>query len=256
MSKISNILKGVGTNVTQQIIDTAIDVGKAALHCVMPDDIELYLCALELVDCKNTRIGYLSFSVMPEQISESYTPIQTTIKTHAGVVTTFNSSFSPIDIQIAGTFGRKFRLLLNYIDPDTQIKKGFMAQFSGGDFFSLNMGSMAGIGVGVKSGYGMTKVLEHIMKRATDVDYNGKPYYLKFFNYSLNTAYIVDVVNFTTAQSLANNCMWNYSMNLRAVCPLYSVIINNKLKGVLPQVASNSIGNGITNIVNGMTRLI
>ena len=139
MAEMSNILKGVGGNVAQQVIDTAISVGKAALHCVMPNDIELYLCALELVDCKNTRMGYLSFSVMPEQISESFTPIQTMIKTHSGVVTTFNSSFSPIDIQIAGTFGRKFRLLLNYVDPDTQIKKGFMSQVSGGDFFSLNI---------------------------------------------------------------------------------------------------------------------
>lgn len=256
MAEMSNILKGVGGNVAQQVIDTAISVGKAALHCVMPNDIELYLCALELVDCKNTRMGYLSFSVMPEQISESFTPIQTMIKTHSGVVTTFNSSFSPIDIQIAGTFGRKFRLLLNYVDPDTQIKKGFMSQVSGGDFFSLNMGSIAGVNVGVKSGYGMTKILEHLMKRSTDVDYNGKPYYLKFFNYSLNTSYIVDVINFTTSQSLANNCMWNYTMSLRAVAPLYNVSVKNRLKDVLPQVASNSIGNGINNIVNGMTRLI
>ena len=256
MTEIASKWRGVGVEAVRQIVDTAITVGKSALHCVMPDDIELYLCALELVNCENTRVGYLSFSVMPEQISESFTPIQTMIKTHSGVVTTFNSSFSPIDIQIAGTFGRKFRLLLNYTDPYVQ-RKGFMSQIvSGGSFLSLNFGSVAGVSAGVKSGYGMTKILEHIMKSATSIDYNGKPYYLKFFNYSLNTAYIVDVVNFSTSQSLANNCMWNYSMNLRAVCPIYSIGIKNKLKDLLPQVASNSIANGVTNIVNSMTRMI
>lgn len=254
MSK--DALKSVGTSAIQQVIDATISMGKSALHCIMPDDIELYLCALELVDCNNTRVGFLSFSVMPEQISESFTPIQTMIKTHSGVVTTFNGSFSPIDIQIAGTFGRKFRLLLNYIDPKIQTSKGLGGMVSGNNFLSLNMGSIAGVNVGVKSGYGMTKILEHIMKYSTKVDVNGKPYYLKFFNYSLNTAYIVDVVNFSTSQSLANNCMWNYSMNLRAVCPLYSVNIKDKLKDVLSQVAANSIANSVTNMVNSMTRLI
>ena len=45
-------------------------------------------------------------------------------------------------------------------------------------------------------------------------------------------------------------------MSLRAVAPLYNVTVKNRLKDVLPQVAANSIGSGVTNIVNGMTRLI
>ena len=252
---LSSILKGQGSNAAKQVIDAALSVGKAALHTVMPDDIEFYLCSLELVDCKDTRIGFLSFSVMREQITESFSPIQTMIKTHAGVVTTFNNTFSPIDINIAGTFGRKFRLLLNYIDPDVYIRKNTPGIAKTG-FLSLNMGSIAGISTGVKSGYGMTKILEHIIKHSVDVDANGKPYYLKFCNYSLNTAYLVDVVNFTTSQNMASNCIWNYSMTLRAVSPLTKKKVKNKLSELLPEVASNAIGNGITNIVNGMTRLL
>lgn len=242
-------MKGQGTNVTQQLIDTALNVGKAAVHAAMPDDFEYYLCSLELVNHKDERKGFLSFSVMPEQISESYSPIQTMIKTHNAVVTLFNDSFAPVDINISGTFGRKIRLLLNYKDPWTRTGNK--------QFLTLNFGKVAGVDSGVKTGYGMTKILQHILDSATKTEIEtGKPYFLKFYNYALNTAYIVDVVNYTIHQSMGNNMMWNYQMTLRAVAPLYSFSnIGNKMKNLLPEVASNSIANGVTNIVNGMTRL-
>ena len=215
----------------------------------MPDDFEYYLCSLELVNHKDERKGFLSFSVMPEQISESYTPIQTMIKTHNAVVTLFNDSFAPVDINIAGTFGRKIRLLLNYKDP--------WIQTGGRQFLALNFGKVAGVDVGVKTGYGMTKVLQHILNVSSKTEAeSGKPYYLKFYNYALNTAYLVDVVNYTVNQSMGSNMIWNYQMTLRAVAPLSSFSnIGNKMKNLLPEVAANSVANGVTNIVNGMTRL-
>lgn len=242
-------MKSQGTNVAQQLIDTALSVGKAAIHAAMPDDFEYYLCSLELVNHKDERKGFLSFSVMPEQISESYTPIQTMIKTRNAVVTLFNDSFAPVDINIAGTFGRKIRLLLNYKDP--WIRTG------GKQFLALDFGKVADVEVGVKTGYGMTKVLQHILNASSKTEAeSGKPYYLKFCNYALNTAYLVDVVNYTVNQSMGSNMIWNYQMTLRAVAPLSSFSnINNKMKNLLPEVAANSVANGVTNIVNGMTRL-
>lgn len=242
-------MKSQGTNVAQQLIDTALSVGKAAIHAAMPDDFEYYLCSLELVNHKDERKGFLSFSVMPEQISESYTPIQTMIKTHNAVVTLFNDSFAPVDINIAGTFGRKIRLLLNYKDP--------WIQTGGKQFLALNFGKVAGVEVGVKTGYGMTKVLQHILNASSKTEAeSGKPYYLKFYNYALNTAYLVDVVSYTVNQSMGSNMIWNYQMTLRAVAPLSSFSnIGNKMKNLLPEVAANSVANGVINIVNGMTRL-
>lgn len=246
---LKTIMKSQGTNVAQQLIDTSLNVGKAAIHAAMPDDFEYYLCSLELVNHKDERKGFLSFSVMPEQISESYTPIQTMIKTHNAVVTLFNDSFAPVDINIAGTFGRKIRLLLNYKDP--------WIQTGGRQFLALNFGKVAGVDVGVKTGYGMTKVLQHILNVSSKTEAeSGKPYYLKFYNYALNTAYLVDVVNYTVNQSMGSNMIWNYQMTLRAVAPLSSFSnIGNKMKNLLPEVAANSVANGVTNIVNGMTRL-
>ena len=246
---LKTIMKSQGTNVAKQLIDTALNVGKAAIHAAMPDDFEYYLCSLELVNHKDERKGFLSFSVMPEQISESYTPIQTMIKTHNAVVTLFNDSFAPVDINIAGTFGRKIRLLLNYKDP--------WIQTGGRQFLALNFGKVAGVDVGVKTGYGMTKILQHILNVSSKTEAeSGKPYYLKFYNYALNTAYLVDVVNYTVNQSMGSNMIWNYQMTLRAVAPLSSFSnVGNKMKNLLPEVAANSIANGVTNIVNGMTRL-
>jgi len=246
---LKTIMKSQGTNATQQLIDTALSVGKAAIHAAMPDDFEYYLCSLELVNHKDERKGFLSFSVMPEQISESYTPIQTMIKTHNAVVTLFNDSFAPVDINIAGTFGRKIRLLLNYKDP--------WIQTGGKQFLALNFGKVAGAEVGVKTGYGMTKVLQHILNASSKTEAeSGKPYYLKFYNYALNTAYLVDVVNYTVNQSMGSNMIWNYQMTLRAVAPLSSFSnIGNKMKNLLPEVAANSVANGVANVVNGMTRL-
>lgn len=246
---LKTIMKSQGINVAQQLIDTALSVGKAAIHAAMPDDFEYYLCSLELVNHKDERKGFLSFLVMPEQISESYTPIQTMVKTHNAVVTLFNDSFAPVDINIAGTFGRKIRLLLNYKDP--------WIQTGGKQILALNFGKVAGVEVGVKTGYGMTKVLQHILNASSKTEAeSGKPYYLKFYNYALNTAYLVDVVNYTVNQNMGSNMIWNYQITLRAVAPLSSFSnIGNKMKNLLPEVASNSVANGVTNIVNGMTRL-
>ena len=250
---MSDKLNSLGNNAIRQVIDGALSIGKAAMHCWLPDDIEFYLCSLELVNYKGKRQGFMSFAVMPEQIVENHSPIQTMIKTHKGVVTTFNDSFSPVDIQIAGTFGRRFRILINNaIDP---MHEGLVG--GGTKVKTMAFGLWGDNSMAVKSGYGMTKVLEHILEAANMTDNeNGKPMYLKFCNYSLNTAYVVDVINFSFQQSLANNCMWNYTMTLRAVAPIDNNGFKNKWKELFPQVAANAIAGGLTNILAGMTAMI
>ena len=110
-------LKSAGSTALSGLVDAAIDFGKSALHALMPDDYEYYLCSFELYDSKMDKKGFLSFVVMPDQITESHSPIQSITKTHSGIVTTFNSTFSPVNITISGTFGKKFRIVSNYKDP-------------------------------------------------------------------------------------------------------------------------------------------
>ena len=244
---LKTIMKSQGINVAQQLIDTALSVGKAAIHAAMPDDFEYYLwlaqhryTEAEWLELLGKEPDWRYFAACAYKMEADGKPAMPTL---------FNDSFAPVDINIAGTFGRKIRLLLNYKDP--------WIQTGGKQILALNFGKVAGVEVGVKTGYGMTKVLQHILNASSKTEAeSGKPYYLKFYNYALNTAYLVDVVNYTVNQNMGSNMIWNYQITLRAVAPLSSFSnIGNKMKNLLPEVASNSVANGVTNIVNGMTRL-
>jgi hypothetical protein len=213
---------------------TIVETGKAALHAMAPNDYEYYLCSLELYDSSLQKVGFLSFVVMPNQIIENHTPIQTITKTHGGIVTTFNQSFNPIDINISGTFGKKFRLVNGLQDP-----------------IDLSVGKINKSKVGTKSGYGLIKVLEHILKESNKTDALGKPTILIFNNYAFNTHYVVEVTGYTFQQSYEQNMMWNYQINMRAV-GYKPTKLATSTADFLKQVASNSISNGLNTMINKM----
>ena len=105
------------TSVIENTLNAAMTVGKAALHAMAPDNYEYYMCSLELIDCSGNQVGFISFVVMPNNITESTTPIQTQTKTKNGMVTLFNDSFAPVNISLQGTFGRKFKIVTDMVDP-------------------------------------------------------------------------------------------------------------------------------------------
>lgn len=234
--------KSVGKGALNGLMDSVISVGKGAVHAMMPDDYEYYLCSFELYDSNLERKGFLSFVVMPDQITENYSPIQSVTKTHSGIVTTFNSSFAPVNITISGTFGRKFRLVSNYKDPSDR-KNGLMR-------LNLNLGEAFG-SVGIKSGYGLTKILKNILECANKTDDLGKPYLLIFNNYAFNTSYIVNPSNFQFHQGYDNNMIWYYSINMTAVGNKPHKAFNH-VGTLLGSVAANSISNGLTNVITNM----
>lgn len=51
-------LKSTGTLSLQRLIDATIDFGKSAVHALMPDDYEYYLCSFELYNSKMDRKGF------------------------------------------------------------------------------------------------------------------------------------------------------------------------------------------------------
>lgn len=241
--QIENISKKGVNGLSRTVIDSVLEVGKSALHVLMPDDYEYYLCSLELYNSDFNKEGFLSFVVMPDQITENHTPIQTMTKTHGGIVTTFNPTFTPIDISFSGTFGKKFRMVTNSVQDPIQKR--------GENLLNLNLGKLGSAGIGVKSGYGLTKVLEHILKMANKTDGNDKPYFLIFNNYAFNTSYVVNVVNFQFTQSYEQNMIWYYNVSLKAVGRKPKRMNKGKLN-ILKQVAFNSISNGLTKTITGM----
>ena len=50
-------------------------IGESALHMLAPDNFEYYQCSLELLDVEKNQVGFISFVVMPNNISERRAPL-------------------------------------------------------------------------------------------------------------------------------------------------------------------------------------
>lgn len=219
--------------------------GEAGLHMLAPDNYEYYLCSLELLDVEKNQVGLITFTVMPNNVSESRSPLQTQTKTNSGIVTTFNDSFAPINISLQGSFGRRFRIVTGVVDPSN---KGGLS-----NFFNGNLGKLSGLAY--KSGYGLTKVLKFVLDKANEVDTLGRPYVLLYNNYSFNTSYVVDVVNYSFNQSTENNRMWYYEVLLKAIAPGSAIQSSGGRNAkLLKTVAANAIAQGLTNIVKDVAK--
>ena len=230
----------------QQIGNMVLSMGKSAVSALAPDNFESYQCSLELLNIMGVREGYISFVVMPNNISESASPIQTQSKTKNGIVTLFNSSFVPVNIQLQGNFGRKIRVGVNSAISPYETENNFLQG---------NIATILGASVTAKTGYGMTKVLHYILKRANEVDENGDPYILLYRNFAFNSYYVVDVMNYSFSQNTQNNMIWDYSLSLKAVAPGDSI---NKAGMSVAQavgaIAGTVIASGLTSILNSVKR--
>ena len=165
------------------------------------------------------------------------------------MITLFNDSFCPVSISLQGTFGRKFRLVTGLVDPADASDKKWK------NFLNGNFGKIKDFTIGVKSGYGMTRVLKYILEKANTLDDSSRPYILLYNNYSFNSSYVVDVVNYSFNQSTENNMLWFYTLQLKAVAPGSAVKMNKQNMGsLLATVASNAIAQGLTKVVNDVKR--
>lgn len=234
-------------SVVENTREAVMTFGKAALHTLAPDNFEYYMCSLELLDSYGYSKGFIYFAVMPDNILENRTQIATITKTNKGVSTLFNDTFVPRDISIQGTFGRKFRLLLGMKESEN---------VSSIPYFSGNLGiNVLENDTLIKTGYGLTKMLKNMIESSTKLDDMGNPCVLIFNNYALNTHYVVEVMQDSYSQSVENNMIWYYSLEMKAVAPADAVKRKeNKNVKFLTSVASNSIAKSISNILKDISR--
>ena len=144
---------------SEGIVKTGLvtESGKLAAHSLFPDDFEYYLMALELVDGSGIPTDRFVFPVMPNSINMSEEKITTIKKTASGITTFTNNGFTPKQISISGTFGRRFRLLI-----------GNKATFDEGDLLSSVENIAGSVFVpNIKTGYGALKLLERIYEKST-----------------------------------------------------------------------------------------
>lgn len=246
---MSNLLTNTAGAALEQALNLRVSLGKSAAHSLFPNNYEYYLCSFELYDSSNKMIGLLSFNVMPNNMMINKTQIANITKTSKSIFTVFNDSFVPRDISIQGTFGRKFRLVLN----DKEV---------GGAGKDLAYGKMLPsktlpTPVLVKSGYGMTKMLEKMIDASWTLDSKGLPCFLVFRNYSMNQAFIVEVMQHSFSQAMDSNMLWNYALEMKGVAPasiLWEDNANSNTNQVVGRVLSTAGAKSLNNLISSVKR--
>ena len=94
---------------------------------------------------------------------------------------------------------------------------------------------------GVKTGFGVTKILQAMLNKSSGVGANGKPFRLYLYNLALGESYLVVVPpnGFTLSQNLQKNMIWEYSINFTIIAPMEAIQSQYK-----PSSLSNILSRG------------
>jgi len=226
----------------KDLLRGATPVTKALIHSQYPDEYAYAMCAFELTNYSGETLDLLAFPVMPSQISDSQSNAIDIKKTASGVVVHYNPTFVPHDLSISGNFGRSFKLMVGRKDfqgSAFRVKPDFLD-------YSFN----------IKTGYGISKVLESIIDRAYETDDQGRSNLLFFHNAMRNANYIVEVTNkkFNLSQNKLD--IVDYSITMKAVAPASALMdtsspssLRNRMTPDLIRRASNAGVGALTRIV-------
>jgi len=181
-------------------------LGKGLLSSLYPDDFESYIFAFELVDSQDQTCDYFLFPLNPKSINISENQLINIKKTVGGLSMVSTDSYMPKVISIEGNFGRQLKLLigrelinfLGFLNPSQK-------QFSSS----------------LKTGFGCCKILERMIQNSNQLDSQGKPYFLYFYNLSFGKSHLVKAISSVTFhQSLETNMVWSYSLKLQTLADL------------------------------------
>ena len=223
-------------------------IGKAALNARFPDEFELYVLALELIDGKGKTLKYFIFPVMPSNLDETQPVITSIKKTQAGVSAISNTTFAPRDIVITGNFGRQFKMLLG-----SDFVSASSALTTGG---SIVAGAATVFDPRVKTGYGCLKILEDIVDQSKVVDKNG-PRRLILYNPVFGNNYVVKPTQFKISQSQESNMFHNYTLQLKAIAPLSSIQSDKDNTNLAIQLNTAAyLQKSLNNAINQLTTLL
>lgn len=242
----------MANNAQGQLVERALalgrNLGKNALAALYPNDFEVYLCSLELVDSQGNTIDFFTFPISPESISKTE-PKKTQIRQTAGGTTVLTSTvFVPEEINIKGNFGRNFKILLNIGREGTSLSgaafslsngKYALNQILGKETSSLKAPAFE---LGVKTGYGCIRMLKGIISKSNGVDKLGLPFKLYFYNLAFGESYLVTIppAGVTFSQNMTKNMIWEYNLNMTAIAPLETVIGEGKVKSSVKLLCTSS----------------
>lgn len=220
--------------------------GRAVAHFVFPNDIEYYFYAFELVDSRNLTTDFFAFPVNPQSINYTDRNNTSIKRTYGGITTLRTSTFDPKQFLISGTFGQRFKTVfggkpISFDSISFNRETGISF-----DNFRFNASSFS---LSVKNGYGCVKLLERIFKKADQLDDDGNPYRLHFYNTSMNQAFIIEPEDFQIDQNSAENLLYKYSLRFTAIADLSDVKLFNRFS--LGRILSLSAANNALNQLSG-----
>lgn len=230
-------------------------IGKAALNVLYPTEFEVYVVAFELIDADGNTLRYFIFPVNPSNLEETSNQVTNVKKTLTGVTSLMSPTFVPIDITLAGSFGRKFKVLLG--TDFVQFINSFRVDGNGKvSAQSLTKGVVEIFSERVKTGYGCYKILEEIVNESIVVDEKG-PRRLIFYNLAFGNSYLVKPMALKTSMSQESNMIHNYHLTLKALAPITAL---NKAKDLQDDRAKLNatalIQSGVNRLVNELTKAL
>lgn len=181
-------------------------------------DFEAYMIAFELCDSMGKTLDYFTFPIMPTEISiEEEIPVKVE-NTFGGVNSISSNVFVPKSINLSGNFGRQFRILVRNKVVVPFAHKTIQERDYGVGGIQRKQLEVSNM---LKTGFGCFKVLQSIINRSVEVDKYGECNKLYMYNLAYGESYVVKPITFRGSQSVSNNGIWNYDLNLKAVCPLH-----------------------------------
>lgn len=222
------------------------NIGKRALNALYPNDFEIYIFALELVNGDRETEEYFIFPVNPSSVNEPQNPIQSFKKTAGGITVLSAVTFAPTTISLQGNFGRKFKFLIG----------SEIISFSNINFKPSLSDFKPTFNKNIKTGYGCLKVLENIIKKSNTLDKKGQPYALYFYNLALGNSYLVKAIDFTPFQSQDSNMIWNYHLTFKSLMRVEDIVVRDQRSLTASLSANNAIQDVVNNIGNRIGALI
>lgn len=211
------------------------NLGKTITHLLHPNDFELYLFALELIQLRTGKtLAYFVFPISPQTISVDKTQRVSIVSTQGGTTVFRSPVFEPLDFSVQGSFGRDFKILLG--DVYTPLTSGFTSFKKLAGQFDAKL----------KTGYGCLKILEDIIEQTALVDEQGARG-LIMYNFMMNQRYYVQPMNLKFTQDPQSNMIWNYNLSLKLVASIESVRGQGESDALAKRYAATAAGQQIVN---------
>lgn len=229
-------------------------IGASALNVRYPKEFEVYVVALELTDSAGKTLRYFIFPVNPVGLSEVQSEITNVKKTLAGITALSNTTFVPVQINLSGNFGRKFKILLgtDYV----QFLNSFKTQDGKVTSNSIGNGTLQVFDQRTKTGYGCLKILQDIIEESKVIDEMGSRR-LIFYNPAFGTSYLVKPMSFRIDMTQEMNMLHTYNLQMQAIAPLDALQDEKKMEQEAARLNKTAYIQSETNrVVNEITRIL